>query len=548
MTNDIFRRFVPFDSVKGESRADMIYPSVARSMTDHPTTRRETAGRFMIERRAKELAATLAFLLTSGCYSVGPDFLPPDPLLPKTSFFGKPEPRAPGEAEAVAQPAASEPAADWWRSFRDPTLTSLAERVAGANLDVTTASLRLGESRAQRGVAASAALPSINGNGSYQRELFSKNGVLSLAGPNLNVPPISVWQTGFDASWELDIWGRVRRQVESADATIEQSEYQRRDVLVAALAELARDYVALRGAQAQIAVANENLRSASEILELTRTRAAKGLTSGLDVENSAALVADIRAQIPSLENEVDVNINAISLILDERPGALKAELGRAKPAPPIPPRPPLGVPSELARRRPDIRAAEAQLHAATASIGVAVADFYPSVKLNGSVELNALSLKELWKGSSLQYQFGPTVSLPIFEGGRLRSTLDLRTEQEQEAAINYHKTVLQAWHDVVNALNAYRAEQRRRDALKVEADHSREALALSRTRYDNGVTDFITVLNAERTLLQAQQQLVQSTTNESTDLIQLYKALGGGWQTSFPQTPPQPVEAALFLK
>ena len=190
--------------------------------------------------------------------------------------------------------------------------------------------MRLGESRAQRGVAAAAALPSINGNASYQRELYSKNGVLSLAGPNLVVPPISVWQTGFDASWELDIWGHVRRQVESADAQIENAEYQRRDLLVAALAELARDYIDLRGAQAQIAIVNDNLKSASEILELTKTRAAKGLTSGLDVENAAALVADIRAQLPSLQNEVDIDINAICLILDEQPGALKGELARAK--------------------------------------------------------------------------------------------------------------------------------------------------------------------------------------------------------------------------
>ena len=242
-------------------------------------------------------------------------------------------------------------------------MTSLASRVADSNLDVLTATVRLGESRAERGVAASAALPGINGNASYQRELYSKNGIFSLAGPNLNVPPISVWQTGFDASWELDIWGHVRRQIESADAQIEASEYQRRDLLVSALAELARDYVDLRGAQAQIAIVNENLKSASEILELTRTRAAKGLTSGLDVENAAALVESIRAELPSLENQVEVDINAISLILDEGPGALKNELTRAKPIPPTRPArrsacPPSlrdGAPTYARRRRSCMR-------------------------------------------------------------------------------------------------------------------------------------------------------------------------------------------------
>jgi NodT family efflux transporter outer membrane factor (OMF) lipoprotein len=201
---------------------------------------------------------------------------------------------------------------------------------------------------------------------------------------------------------------------------------------------------------------------------------------------------------------------------------------------------PLGIASELARRRPDIRAAEAQLHAATADIGVAVADFYPSVKLNSSnanVGFNALDLKNLWKGSSLQYVLGPSLSIPIFDGGRLKSTLELREIQQQEAAITYHKTVLQAWHEVVNALVAYRTEQRRRARLKDQVDHSRRALALSRTRYDAGVIDFITVLDAARTLLQAELQYAQSTTSVSTNVVQLYKALGGGWEQTFPEEP-----------
>ena len=196
---------------------------------------------------------------------------------------------------------------------------------------------------------------------------------------------------------------------------------------------------------------------------------------------------------------------------------------------------PLGIPSELARRRPDIRQAEAQLHAATATIGVAVASFYPSVTFNGNVEFNALDLKNLWKGSSLQYVLGPSISLPIFEGGRLKSTLELSEAQQQEAVIAYHKTVLQAWHEVVNALVAYRTEQERRVHLKAQTDHSRQALSLSRVRYTNGVANFITVLDAERTELQAELQYAQSTTAVSTNLVQLYKALGGGWEPIFPE-------------
>jgi NodT family efflux transporter outer membrane factor (OMF) lipoprotein len=487
----------------------------------------------------------LALLPLAGCVSVGPDFEAPDPLLPSISFFGKPEPLVPNHApEASAKGDASPVDPQWWASFRDPILTSLAQRVATANLDVNSATLKLAESRAQLGVVASAALPAINGNASYQRELFSQNGLVSLGkqlaprGASFVVPPISIYQAGFDASWELDLWGHVRRQIEAAGAQAEAAEIDRRGVLVSTLAELARDYIQLRGAQAQIAISNENLNATNDILQLTKTRAARGLTTQLDVENAAAQAASIRAQLPGLENQESMEINALSMLLDEPPGSLRSELARAKPVPPAPPRVPLGIASELARRRPDIRAAEAQLHAATADIGVAVADFYPSVKLNGTnVEFNALDLKDLWKGSSLQYVLGPSLSIPIFEGGRLKSTLELREIQQQEAAITYHKTVLQAWHEVVNALVAYRTEQQRRARLKDQVDHSRQALALSRTRYQNGVEDFITVLVAAQTLLQAELQHAQSTTNVSANLVQLYKALGGGWEQTFPEEP-----------
>lgn len=491
------------------------------------------------------MAATLVLLPLAGCVSVGPDFEAPDPLLPSASFSGKPGPLILNRAPAAsANHDASPVDPTWWAAFRDPVLTSLAGRVAAANLDVNSATLKLAESRAQLGVVASAALPTINADASYQRQLFSENGLVSLGkqlappGTSFVVPPISIYQSGFDASWELDLWGHVRRQIEAADAQVEAAENQRRDMLVSTLAELARDYIQLRGVQAQIAISNENLKITNDILQLTKTRAARGLTTQLDVENAAAQVEGIRAQLPDLESQESMEINALSLILDEPPGSLRSELARPKPVPPAPPRVPLGIASELARRRPDIRAAEAQLHAATADIGVAVAEFYPSVRLNSSnanIGLNALDLKNLWKGSSLQYVLGPSLSIPIFDGGRLKSNLQLREIQQQEAAIGYHKTVLQAWHEVVNALVAYRTEQQRRARLKDQIDHSRRALALSRTRYDAGVIDFITVLDAARTLLQAELQYAQSTTSVSTNVVQLYKALGGGWEQTFPE-------------
>jgi NodT family efflux transporter outer membrane factor (OMF) lipoprotein len=483
----------------------------------------------------RRLAAIGCSALMAGC-AVGPNFVQPDPHLPEVSFSGDK-----GQAVADARlPAPTDPI--WWKVFRDPVLTGLEQRVAAANLDVRTATLRLAESRFQRGVAAAAELPSFNGDAKYTREQYSQNGIVSLLSPLLGpssagIGPLNEYYSGFDASWELDLWGRIRRQVESADAQVVQAADQRRDALVSSLAELARDYMQLRGVQTQIRIANDNLKVDRDILGLAQERQQRGVQNGLDVENAAAQVEAVRAQIPQLQQQESEYINALSLLLDQPPGTLKSELGLPMPVRTGPPRIPLGIPSELARRRPDIRAAEDSLHSATANIGVAVGDFYPKVQLNGTVGFDSLDIKNLYNASSLQYMVGPSVTLPIFEGGRLRSTLKLREAQQQEAAITYRKTVLQAWHDVVNALVAHRLEQNRRARLRSEAEHARAALELARARYNDGLTEFLNVLDAERSLLQAEQEYATSTTNVSLDLVQLFKALGGGWETEFPDVP-----------
>jgi NodT family efflux transporter outer membrane factor (OMF) lipoprotein len=505
---------------------------------------------------ARALRNVLAVIGTCGLMvgcAVGPNFVQPDSNLPEVSFHGD-------NGKVVAErhlPAPTDPM--WWRVFRDPVLTNLEQQVAAANLDVRTATVRLAESRYQRGVAAAAQFPTFNGDAKYTRELYSQNGIVGLiaplAGPNFSVPPINDYNTGFDASWELDLWGKVRRQVESADASVDQAADQRRDALVSSLAELARDYVQLRGVQTQIRIANDNLKVERDILTLAQQRQQRGVQNGLDVENAAAQVESVRAQIPQLQQQESEYINALCFLLDQSPGTLRGVVGSQSLLRTGPPRIPLGIPSELARRRPDIRAAEDQLHAATANIGVAVGDFYPSVQFNGTVGFDALDVGNLYKPNSLQYNFGPSVSLPIFQGGRLRSTLQLRDAQQQEAAITYRKTVLQAWHDVVNALVAHRLEMTRRARLRAESDHARAALDLARARYNDGVSEFLPVLDAERTLLQADQQYATSTTNVALDLVQLFKALGGGWETSFPDVPsetaavpvPPMVDAAFIL-
>ncbi len=353
-----------------------------------------------------------------------------------------------------------------------------------------------------------------------------------VASPNL--PAFDIYQYGFDASWELDLWGQVRRSVESATASLNASADARRAALISAMAEVARDYMDLRGTQDQLRIARESVDTAQQGLRLTQERAAAGVTTDLDVANASAQVRTTAAQIPALEQREHELINALSFLLAKPPNALTAELAVPRPVPPVPPRVPVGFPSELARRRPDVRQAEEQLHAATSNIGVAVAAFYPQVTLNGSFGFQALQFGNLWTGAARQYALGPGITIPIFEGGQIRQTVLLRRAQQQEAAIAYQRTVLQAWHDVDNALDAYQREQERREQLVQAVDQNRRALSLAQSRYQEGVANFLDVLTAETNLLSTQQQLANSTTTVSDNLVALYKALGGGWEDTYP--------------
>jgi NodT family efflux transporter outer membrane factor (OMF) lipoprotein len=258
------------------------------------------------------------------------------------------------------------------------------------------------------------------------------------------------------------------------------------------------------------------------------------MTTDLDVANAAAQVSTVAAEIPRIEQEEAHLMNALGLLLGEPPQALRAELSTAKPVPPVPPEVPVGFPSELAKRRPDIRQADANLHAATADIGVAKANFYPSLTLNGSIGIQTLKTQSLWNWNAEQYALGPTLNIPIFEGGRLKAQLELRKAQQRSAAVQYQKTVLNAWTEVDDALTAYEAEQRRRQQLIEAVKQNRLALGLAQSRYKAGVSDFIEVLDAQRSLLVTEQLLAISTTNVSGNLIAIYKALGGGWEPDLP--------------
>ena len=520
--------------------------------------------RFFRSSRARSvlLSAALAGAPLLGC-TVGPEFVSPLTQVAESRTFldtGKPA-RSP--LPILRNTVAAAPEVEWWRVFHDPLLTQLEARVAEQNFDVQTASVRLTESRAQLGTAAAAALPSVSGSNKLFRQQFSQNGVISLIPGNALSgasggggsgassitqsigSPFESLTTGFDASWELDLWGGVRRGIEGAQASVDSSAEQRRDTLVSVQGELARDYVQLRGTQELIRIDRSNIKINQDLLGITRTRQQRGLVTGLDTATAASQVEAIQAQLPQLQEQEVQQINAISLLLAEPPLALSQELISDRAIPPVPPRVPIGVPSDLILRRPDVRRAEADLHAAVAQIGVAEAQFFPTVTIMGDPSFNALEPNKVFRGSSLQYMgVGPSISIPIFDGGRLKSNLVLQQARQQESAIAYQKAVLQAWHDVVNALVALKGDQGRRERLQRQVVDARQALTLARARYTQGVDTFTTVLQNSQTVLGAEMNLSQATAGISTDFVALYKALGGGWQTTFPDRPNAPLPLA----
>ncbi|CAM3856802.1 Outer membrane protein OprM [Pseudomonas reidholzensis] len=467
------------------------------------------------------LSPLLLAVLLAGC-TLGPDFQRPDSQAPADW--------APVQGKAAAsQPVAEALELRWWDSFHDAKLSALIQRVAERNLDLQMATARLLQSRALRGTVAADEAPSVDINGGYSRARNSAEGLSDPSG-NAGKSAYNLWQGDLVAGWELDLWGRVRRQVEAADASVAVAENDRRGVLLALLSETAGNYIQLRAVQHTLQVTEDNLKVARHSLQLSQDRQAEGVATRLDVAQAAAQVASIEARLPTLEARRDDLINALSLLAAEPPRSLQNELLASAELPTPQQKFAIGVPSELAERRPDIRQAEARLHAATASIGVAKADFYPSIRLSGSVGFQALQLADFGAWDSRRFAFGPQLSLPIFEGGRLKGTLQLREAQQQEAALNYRKVVLSAWHEIDDVLRLYNASQLRRDHLAEAVRENRIALETAQRQYVEGAVDFLNVLTVQSALLASEEQWTESSAAVSQAMVGLYKALGGGWQ------------------
>jgi NodT family efflux transporter outer membrane factor (OMF) lipoprotein len=498
-------------------------------------------------------------IIFSGC-TVGPNYEKPKVSIEKK--FGE-------TGETVST---NFPVVDWWKTFNDPELDKLIAIAARENLNLQIATARVREARFQRNITAADLFPNVDADAGYARSRGSKNVVLPLGGSGsssssgkaksqaqsesansdsqnsggandsafdnqlnpfgkggLPGAETDLYQAGFDATWEIDVFGGTRRRVEAANYQMQAAIEQERNVMVTLLAEVARNYLELRGTQERIAVAKENLAAQKEILELTHSKQKSGLANDLDVAQVAAQTATTSATIPPLEADSRRLIHALSILLAREPNALSAELENTKPLPSTPPEIPIGLPSQLLERRPDIRAAERQVAAATAQIGSAKADLFPKFALIASAGLDSSSPENLFDWESRYFLISPTVTWRIFDAGRIVSNIQLQKANRQETVLQYRNTVLTALREVEDALAAYATEKMRRENLVEALNQNQQSLMLARQQYDHGLVSFLNVLDAERNVFSAQDALTQSSQMISTDLVALYKSLGGGW-------------------
>jgi multidrug efflux system outer membrane protein len=455
-----------------------------------------------------------ALAMMSGCM-VGPDYKPPQTTVP-------PAWSGPTNSTTNASSRLTDNAADlarWWTKFQDPKLTELVSVALRTNLDVRYAEALLREARAARGVDAGGLWPSLTASGAA-----THTGVVSGGGTSKTIG------AGAGALWNLDVFGGTRRKLESDDAAMQAACESLYGAQVTLTSEVALDYIQVRSAQEQVAIARTNLESETHTAEVTRQKVRAGLGSLLDQANADAQVASTAATIPVLETQIQQNIFALSILLDRPPADLLEDLSRPGAVPLAPPEVPVGLPSDLLRRRPDVRVAEANLHQAAALIGVAVADFYPQFSLTGNLNYQSSLARDLFSGGNGIYSAGPQVNWPIFSGGSTVSNLRLQKAATDAAYISYRKTVLSALSDVEGNLVAFAKEWDHRKALNDAMIQNRRALEFSRQLYQAGTSEFLNVLDAERSLLASETALAQSRQAISSDLVNIYRSLGGGWE------------------
>ncbi|HEY6579447.1 MAG TPA: efflux transporter outer membrane subunit [Rhizomicrobium sp.] len=469
------------------------------------------------------LAILLVAATLSAC-NVGPDYKKPETSLP--AAFAEPRPALP----AVARNDLSK----WWTVFHDPELDSLVSRALAANLDLETAASRVRQAREQEIVAGAAEWPTLSASGLGLDTHSNSNPLSQLAGGGHGAPTstptnIKLYSLGFDATWEIDLFGGTRRAVEVAQANTEAALWELHDGEVTLSAEIADDYLNLRAAQARIALLDAELKDERQLFDLVRARANAGFVTQLDVNQQKALVSSAEAQIPQLDATARAAIHALAVLLAEPPETMDGELAAAQPMPQSPPALPAALPSDLLRRRPDIREAERKLAAATAQEGVETANLYPKFNLIGAASFTGGSLSGLLSTNNFGTVGIASIMWPIFEAGKIRAGIRASKESELQAYLAYRKAVLGALEDVEDALARCDDETRHEQALTREVSAASSSEAIASRQYTGGLVTFVNVLSAETTLLSARDQLIQSRQALAQDIASLYKALGGGW-------------------
>jgi outer membrane protein, multidrug efflux system len=478
------------------------------------------------QRSALALALAGLGLLIAGCKAVGPDYVAPKPSVPP-SFAA-----APGRNSGQAGEA---PFIDeaWWKNFGDSDLDALIAQALKSAPDLAGAQARVREARALQGIAGAGRYPTADATGEYTRNLGSDNVPTGVPpgglGPGIHS---NLWQAGFDASWEIDIFGSIRRNIEAANANYQAVAEDRADVTLTLLAEVARDYIELRGAQRRIEVAQKNLAIDRDLRALTQSLLTAGLAPQQDLLRAEAQVRDIQAAIPTFETDERAAAYRIAALISRPAGEVSAELSVPRPIPQSVAEVPVGLPSELLKRRPDVRAAERRIAAANARIGVAQADLYPHFSLTGVAGLESLYFSSFGNGSSGYYQIGPGVTWRIFDAGRIRFEVQAESARSAAASAVYERSVQDAFRDVETALVSYANTKVRRNELAAESTADAEATDIAKLLYARGVESFLPVLDAERSLYATDDALAQSERDSAIALIALYKSLGGGWPSA----------------
>ena len=480
------------------------------------------------------VVVVVGFGCIPGC-TVGPDYEKPEPEMPDAWHVELTKGLAEGEATLHT----------WWYELNDPVLDGLIQKAALGNLDLQTALARIDQARALLGVASGQKYPTIQAQGSNQRQKISEE----VLGPVVGAGgPVSLHSYGIGGTWEVDLFGRIRRSVESADASLQASVEDYRDLLVVLYAQVASTYIQLRTFQERIRLANQNVESQSATLQLTTDRFEAQIAPELDVRQAELNLARTESAIPPLRTGLMTSVHALGVLLGERPSALYDELTPVAPIPGTPDEVAVGFPADLLRQRPDVRAAERSLAAQTAEIGVATADLYPQLQLVGDFGWQATDAAKL--GNGFNWALGPQFSWNLFAGGRIRNNIRAQDALAQAALFQYEQTVLLALQEVEDSMVAYTEEKDRREDLARSVTAAERSVELVQTLYTTGLTDFQNVLDMQRSLFQQQDDLAVSEGQVTQNLISIYQALGGGWQvepeevSTAPDDPPDSSNAS----